>query len=118
MLDDATFEVTKGWGFTRSKPPAWFDWVPIRVRAMALAGRTLFVAGPPDVMDADDPYAAFDGRRGGLLRAVSAADGRQLAELRLDGVPVFDGMAAAGGCLLLSTVDGRVLCFAPRESKP
>ena len=114
MLNDATFEVTKGWGFTRAKPPAWFDWVPIRIRAMVLAGQTLFVAGPPDVMEADDPYAAFDGRRGGRLRAVSAADGRQLAELHLDGVPVFDGMAAAGGRLFLVTTGGQVLWFSPR----
>jgi len=115
VLDDATFEVAKGWGFTRTNPPVWFQWVPIRIRAMVLAGQTLFVAGPPDLVDAADPYAALEGRGGGVLRAVSAADGRQLAELPLDGVPVFDGMAAAGGRLFLVTVDGRALCFGPRE---
>ena len=115
VLDSATFEVAKGWGFTRTDPPVWFQWAPIRIRAMVLAGATLFVAGPPDVVDAADPYAALEGRRGGVLRALSAADGRQLAELPLDGVPVFDGMAAAGGRLFLVTIDGRVICFGPQE---
>jgi len=115
VLDDATFEVAKGWGFTRTKPPLWFNWVPIRIRAMVLAGQTLFVAGPPDVMDGDDPYAAFEGRRGCLLRAVSAADGRQLAEMRLEGVPVFDGLAAAAGRLFLVTTQGQVFSFSPQR---
>ena len=43
--------------------------------------------------------------------AVSADGGEKLAEHRLDAPPVFDGMAAAGGRLLLATVDGRVLCL-------
>ena len=41
----------------------WSVHVPIRVRAMALAGETLFVAGPPDVVPQDDPLAAFEGRQ-------------------------------------------------------
>jgi len=32
--------------------------------------------------------------------AVSAADGKKQAECRLDAPPVFDGMAAANGCLV------------------
>jgi hypothetical protein len=30
-------------------------------------------------------------------------------------MPVFEGMAAAGGRLFLVTSDGRVLCFGVRE---
>ena len=44
--------------------------------------------------------------------AVSAADGKKLAEQKLDSPPVFDGLIAAGGRLYLATTDGRVLCFA------
>jgi len=99
------------------KQPRWSARVPIRVRAMALTGETLWVAGPPDVAPADDPWAAFDGRRGGVLRAVSVGDGTQLAEYPLKSPPVFDGLAATGRRLLVSTVDGRVICMGPHSSR-
>ena len=115
VLSDQTRGTTKGWGYTRAAPPAWFRWVPVRIRGMVLAGQTLFVAGPPDVMDDADPYAAFEGRRGAVLAAVSAADGLTLAQLKLESEPVFDGLIASGGRLYLATRDGRVLCMG--ESK-
>ncbi len=111
VLDDRTRETTKGWGFTRKAPPVWHDWMPIRVRSMVLAGKTLFVAGPPDVVDPEDPMGAFEGRKGAVLRAVSAADGKKLAERKLDAPPVFDGLIAARGRLLMCTMDGKVICF-------
>jgi len=114
-LDERTRETTKGWGFTRTAPPVWHHWVPVRIRAMVLAGTTLFVAGPPDVLDPDDPMASFDGRKGAVLRAVSAADGKTLAELTLGSAPVFDGLIAAHGRLCLSTQDGRVLCLGGKQ---
>jgi hypothetical protein len=58
--------------------------------------------------------AAFQGRMGGKLAAVSAADGRQLGACDLSSPPVFDGMAAAGGRLYLSLMDGSILCLARR----
>jgi hypothetical protein len=115
VLDDKTVEVTKGWGFTRSKPPEWFDWAPIRIRGMVLAGPTLFVAGPPDVVDPKDPLASFEGRKGGVLRAYAAGDGHRLAERELDSPPVFDGLIAAAGRLFLSTTDGKVVCMAGQQ---
>ncbi len=106
------------------------DWaadLPLFARAMVLAEGVLFVAGPADMVDEneafrgiDDPEvrrrlaeqaAVFAGRRGAVLRAVSAADGRTLAEQKLDACPVFDGMAAAVGRLYMTTTDGRVLCL-------
>jgi len=113
LLDYRTRGTTKGWGFTRQKPPAWYQWVPVRIRGMVLAGGRLFVAGPPDVVDPDDPMAAFEGRRGAVLRVHSAADGSTLAEHRLDAPPVFDGLIAAGGRLYLSLQDGTILCMGP-----
>ena len=105
----------------------WSTDLPLMPRALALASDVLFMAGPPDLVDEEqaaqtmaDPAtqaslveyaAALEGRRGGLLRAVSKSDGRKLAEQPLDAPPVFDGMAAAGGNLFLVTVDGEVLCF-------
>ena len=35
--------------------------------AMVLAGDRLLFAGPPDVIEEDDPYGAFEGRKGGRL---------------------------------------------------
>jgi outer membrane protein assembly factor BamB len=107
----------------------WTKDVPLFVRAMVLADRTLFVAGPPDVVDEDqafkriddpktkqnlaDQAAALEGKKGALLRAVSAADGSDLAQYEIDSPPVFDGMAAAAGRLYISTVNGKVLCYRP-----
>ena len=93
----------------------WSRKVPVRVIAMVVAGPTLFIAGPPDVVPRDDPWAAMEGRKGGALWAVSAADGKTLAEHKLDSPPVFDGMAAAGGRLHLATVRGTVLCLSGQE---
>jgi outer membrane protein assembly factor BamB len=101
----------KGPGFTRTKPARWTIKVPVRARALVLAGDNLFLAGPPDVVDADDPLAAFEGRKGGKLWAVSAEDGNKLAEYELDAPPVLDGLIAARGSLYLSTKQGSLVCF-------
>jgi outer membrane protein assembly factor BamB len=90
----------------------WQESLPVRVRAMTAAGPTLLVAGTPDVVDAADPWAAVEGRRGGVLQARSVADGSMLAEYRLDAPPVYDGMAVAGGRVYVSTKDGNLVCFA------
>jgi len=111
VLDDLTRGATKGMGYTRLKPPAWYDWVPIRIRGMVLAGKSLFVAGPPDTVAPDDPMAAFEGRKGAIVRAYSAADGKTRAEHKLDAPPVFDGLIAASGRLFMSTTDGHVVCL-------
>jgi outer membrane protein assembly factor BamB len=89
----------------------WAKQVPVRIRAMVHADRTLFGAGPPDAVPEDDPWAAFDGRKGAELWAFSATDGEKLADYQLPSPPVLDGMIAAGNRLLLSTQDGRLLCF-------
>ena len=111
ILAPKSIDREKGPGFSRAAPPKWSTQIPLRARAMVLAGDTLFIAGPPDVVPADDPYAAFDGRKGARLWAVSAADGRKLAEYQLDSLPVFDGLIAAGGRLYLATTDGQLLCY-------
>ena len=78
---------------------------------MVVAGETLFFAGPPDIIDKDDPYGAFEGRKGGQLWAVSTTDGRKIAEYELDAPPAFDGLIAAQERLYITTVDGRVSCW-------
>ena len=108
------FGADKGIGYTRAEPPVWTNWLDVRIRAMVKAGDTLFVAGPPDVLDPKDPYAAFEARRGARLVAVSAADGKKLSETPLECPPVFDGMIAAGGRLFASLEDGSIICMASK----
>jgi len=90
----------------------WAKQVPVRIRAMVLAGATLFAAGPPDVVPENDPWAAFVGRKGAELWAFSASDGQKLADKKLPSPPVLDGMMAAGGRLYLTTIDRRLTCMS------
>jgi len=94
----------------------WEQRIPIRGRAMVVTDDQLCVAGPPDVVDADDPLAAFEGRKGGVLRIVDKADGRTVSEHKLAMPPVFNGAAAAGRRLVLSLEDGSVVCFGGATS--
>ena len=89
----------------------WSVELPIRIHGMLLAGKTLFLGGLADVLDKKEPWAAFDGKKGGLLWAISTADGKILSKQKLDSPPYFDGMAAAGGKLYISTQDGKLLCL-------
>ncbi len=95
---------------------------------MVLSGDAVFVAGPPDVVQAggasgeaalviENPaevLAAWQGRKGGSLLAVSRQDGKTLARYDLESPPIADGMAAARGRLFFSTMDGDVECWAGR----
>jgi outer membrane protein assembly factor BamB len=87
------------------------DWsyrVPVRIRAMVLAGGRLVTAGPPDIVDPQDPLGAFEGRLGGVLYVIDAATGQRLAEQTLPSPPVFNAVAVARGRLFLSTENGEV----------
>jgi hypothetical protein len=96
----------------RKPADRWSIRIPVRATAMALAGDKLFVAGTDDVLYPDDPWAAYEGRKGGKLMAVSTTDGRKLAEYDLSAAPVFDGMAAAYGRIYLSARGGKLTCYA------
>jgi hypothetical protein len=97
---------------------------------MVLAGRTLLVAGPPDVLSEDEAFerpfdpeiqakktaqdAAYQGKGGALLMVLSAADGETLCQVDLAAPPVWDGMAVADGRLYMAAVDGALVCMAGR----
>jgi hypothetical protein len=89
----------------------WEQRLAIRVTAMVRAAETIFVAGSPDVVDPKDPHGAWEGRKGGVLVAFAAGDGKKLAEWKLPAPPVWDGMAVAAGRLFVSTTDGYVVCM-------
>ena len=112
-----------------------FKWTvdepPLQVRAMVLANRTLFLAGPPDIVNEEDAFWALNdervlaklaeqseinkGKNGALLWVVSAENGGKLAEYKLASLPVWDGMAAANGMMYMTTLTGDVLGFAGKQ---
>ncbi|MEA3367472.1 MAG: PQQ-binding-like beta-propeller repeat protein, partial [Planctomycetota bacterium] len=96
----------------REPAPRWEQRVDIRITAMVRAGKTLFAAGSPDLVDPKDPHGAWEGRKGGVLAAFDTADGKELARYNLAAPPVWDSLAAAGGRLYVATRDGRILCMA------
>jgi len=109
----------------------WAQEIPMFVRAMVLADKTLFIAGPPDLVDEEkvtraliapetrkalaEQRNALDGKKGALLWAVSASDGKRLAEQKLSAMPVFDGMIAAAGRIYYTTTDGRIIALGGKR---
>ena len=95
------------------KKNTWERRIPIRGRAMVVTEDHLCVAGPPDVVDAEDPLSAFEGRKGGILRIVDKTTGDTVSEHDLVMPPVFNGAVAANGRVFLSLEDGSVTCLGP-----
>ena len=109
----------------------WCTPVPLHVNALVLAGDTLFMAGPPEVniqatrellkaatTDDYEPPAVlkdatdtFLGKNGGCLVALDKADGKQLLKIKIDTLPVFDGLIAANGRLYMAGQDGTLVCL-------
>ena len=108
----------------------WTKDLPLLARAMVLADKSLFVFGPPDIIDEEESFrrlvsrdpkiqqrladqeAALRGDQGAVLQVISTDDGQKLAEYALGSLPVWDGLAAAGGRLYYATTDGKVICLA------
>jgi hypothetical protein len=104
------------------------DQPSITARAMAVGRDAVFVAGAPNFIDEREVYrhpdspatleiiqrqqAALAGKQGGVLWAISKGDGRVTDRFRLESVPVFDGMAAIDGALVVSSIDGRMFCLS------
>ncbi|MFO0941782.1 MAG: hypothetical protein U0930_13585 [Pirellulales bacterium] len=109
--------------------PKWANDVPIYVRAMALSGDLLFMAGPPDIIDEEKTFKqiaerdtqvqkllaeqddAILGRFGGQLLVVNAQSGQVVHKLELPTTPAWDGMALANERVYMTTLDGKVVCF-------
>jgi outer membrane protein assembly factor BamB len=132
-----TFRTTADWKLRQDLPKedlsaVDFQWQmdkpEIQVRAMVLADKTLFIAGPPDIVDEEKVFftlkdadvqrklteqtALLHGKDGARLWAVSAESGKKLTECKLDSLPVWDGMIACGGKLFMSTMNGEVVCLS------
>ena len=99
---------------------------------MVLTDKTLFVAGPPDIIDEEKSFFALDsaevlkmlaeqkellrGKEGALMWAVSAGTGEKYSELKLDSLPVWDGMIASGGKLYMAMMNGEVACYSGKNN--
>ncbi|MCG3181385.1 MAG: Outer membrane protein assembly factor BamB [Phycisphaerae bacterium] len=91
--------------------------LPVRVNAVALAPKTVYLAGGNDAPwnpEAADPWAVIDGGLGGSIMALSADDGGQSARAALDAPTVRDGLAVAGGRLYAATRSGKIYCMGRR----
>jgi len=100
-------------------PSIWSDAkYPMMVRAMALAaapevenaraGR-LITAGPPFTAFASTEI--LRGEQGGLVGIVDASTGQSLSRISIEAPPVFDGMCAARGRIVLSLTSGAIVSF-------
>jgi hypothetical protein len=94
-----------------------------------MAKDTIFVSGPPDMIDEEyafermaqkDPAiykelaeqdAALDGKKGGSILAVNTNNGDVNGDVELPSPPVWDGIAIARGRLYVASVDGKVTCY-------
>jgi outer membrane protein assembly factor BamB len=98
----------------------WTTEIPIYAKAMTLTDQAIFVAGPPETeqaknsgIDLEDPEkveASYLGKEGVSIYVVSAKDGKQIANYKLNTMPVFDGMIAAQRRLFISMEDGSIVC--------
>ncbi len=93
----------------------WKQTVDTIGKAMLLTGTNaeeiVFVAGTKNLKDPVLVDAALRNEKGGILQAYSGADGKLLAEYPLASLPVYDGLAALPGTLLVALVDGQVICM-------
>ncbi len=112
--------------------PKWNNDVPIYVRGMVLTALRLFIVGPPDIIDEEQTFQqlsekdpavqellarqddAIEGKQGGLLIAIDGLTGKEVTRVKMDSLPVWDGMASANGALFISTLDGKLICLGKR----
>jgi outer membrane protein assembly factor BamB len=99
----------------------WSSDCDLHVRAMALAGDKVLIAGTSDILQTEamtreriaQQAALLESGKEQYFRVHSKQDGRKLAEFRLDAKPIFDGMAVAHGSVFISTAADELVCFAP-----
>ena len=111
----------------------WNEEVPLLVRAMVKSEDYVFVAGPPDIMDEEETFKklterdpkvhellakqndALQGKMGGVMQVYSAVDGYKMANYKIESLPAWDGLIAAGGKLFMVTADGKGICYAEEK---
>ncbi|MCD6287586.1 MAG: PQQ-binding-like beta-propeller repeat protein [Candidatus Hydrogenedentes bacterium] len=125
LLDPAQRESRRSKSKTKpSSPERSYRWTrpsSVIVRGMALAGDKLVIAGLPAIAKKDEhilqftnPQAALDafaGKKGALLNVVSADDGSNISEYKLESCPVMDGLSIVDGRVYMSLKNGQLVCW-------
>ncbi|MCF7849258.1 MAG: PQQ-binding-like beta-propeller repeat protein [Kiritimatiellales bacterium] len=100
------------WGGGGKEKTTW-QWnvnPEIRPRAILKAGDSIVLGGMP-LKDESDPFATFEGRKGGVVKIFSAEDGKVTGEIKTASPIMWDGFAAANGKLYASLQDGSIICL-------
>jgi outer membrane protein assembly factor BamB len=109
----------------------WSKTLAIWVRAMFVTEDALYVCGPRDLYDEQqavtrgshlittDPRLALqqehaEGKHGSILKVFDKETGREISSLEIDDMPSWDGMITAEGNIVMTTVNGQILCFNVR----
>jgi hypothetical protein len=93
------------------------DKFPVGPFSMVLAGKKLLLAGFIDAIDPADPWAKIEGRKDAVLWVLSKKNGSKLAQYSLETLPVWNGMAAANGRVLISMKNGKLVCMGRYAGK-
>ena len=93
----------------------WSKYIPLRVQSMALTDDKLYIAGPMDIVQENNPFAALEGAKGCRVLVFSSEKGEKLADYKLESMPVFDGMIAADNKLYLTMKNGSIVCLGKRK---
>jgi len=106
----------------------WRDMEPnILGKALIGAGKNLYLAGPPEIVDEVKLFGNFNapeskrlmsekveslkGNKGGSLRVIDMKDGKKVNEYQLDSPPIHAGMAAVEGHIFMSLENGNLRCM-------
>ena len=106
---------------------SWSNNIPVLVRAMVLTNNTLFISGPPDLVDEEaankhftdsliqvrleKQKKALHGKEGGVLWAIDSETGEVKTKYKIDSPPVWDGLIAAQNNLFMATMNGNIICL-------
>ena len=90
--------------------------MPLQPRAIALAGKTLVLAGWLDAVAIQPKTGlplnpANPDPRDCVLRTLSTNDGKILNEYRIPAEPTYDGLAVAYSRIYLPLKNGTVICL-------
>jgi outer membrane protein assembly factor BamB len=105
------------WNFLSSGEKIWRIKSNVICKAMVLTGagsdsEVLYVAGSENPKTKEGFDQALNGTKPAVLTALNGADGKELAKYTIPAPPVFDGMIAIQGKILVALTDGSILCFA------
>lgn len=108
---------TGGKAFTRTDLPLWEAESPLVIRSMFGASDgngndLLFCAGVIEGENASDWDESLYYRGPGKLMIHNTKDGAKIAEYDLPACPVYDGMSAADGKIIIPMVNGEIACFS------